>query len=330
VEKVSVIIPLYNAENYIAETLLSLYQQSWKHLEIIVINDGSTDHSAEVVEKLDIPNLKLFNRKNTGQSASSNFGISQANGELIKFLDADDILATDCIEKMVIKWRENPNRLVFGEWHYFMKNTSHVNWNYSPIYKDYEHAIDWHVDTLTKAGSMLAGWMWLIPKKILEKAGGWDERLHLMNDFEFSTRLVLQSDGIGFAKGAVHYYRKGLESAMTSKMNKKIALSIFTGVKEAYNHTIVKEDSLRIRRAFANQFQKWIYQFYPSHSNLVREMEDIVESLGGSTLVPPGGKVFIILNKIFKWKIVASMQWFLHQTLWWPVLKWKRREKLKQ
>ena len=56
-----------------------------------------------MVERLNIPNLKLYNRKNAGQCASSNFGLSKSSGELIKFLDADDIIAHDCIEKMVFK-----------------------------------------------------------------------------------------------------------------------------------------------------------------------------------------------------------------------------------
>ena len=113
-EKVSVIIALYNAEKFIVDTLFSVVEQTWKNIEIIVVNDGSKDSSREMVERLNIPNLKLYNRKNAGQCASSNFGLSKSSGELIKFLDADDIIAHDCIEKMVLKWRENPNRLVFG------------------------------------------------------------------------------------------------------------------------------------------------------------------------------------------------------------------------
>ncbi len=329
-EKVSVIIALYNAEQFIAETLSSVVGQSYPNIEIIVVNDGSTDESSKVVEQLNIPNLKLFNRPNSGQCASSNFGIQQATGELIKFLDADDILATDCIEKMIVKWRENPNRLVFGEWHYFANNIQHISWNQSPIYKDYTNALDWYVDTLNKAGSMLAGWMWLIPKSILEKAGGWDERLHLMNDFEFSTRLILHSDGIGFANEAIHYYRKGLTSAMTSKMNDRIALSIYTGVNEAYKNVMVVENSSRMRLAFANQFQKWVYQFYPAHKELAQKMEITIQELGGSSLPPPGGTLFKALNKVLPWKTVSQLQYIMHKSIWRPLLKWKQEAKLKK
>ena len=84
-EKVSVIIALYNAEKFIVDTLFSVTNQTWKNIEIIVVNDGSKDSSREMVERLNIPNLILFNRENSGQCASSNFGLSKSSGELIKF-----------------------------------------------------------------------------------------------------------------------------------------------------------------------------------------------------------------------------------------------------
>ena len=329
-EKVSVIIALYNAEKFILDTLFSVTNQTWKNIEIIVVNDGSKDASREVVERLNISNLNFYNRKNAGQCASSNFGLTKSSGELIKFLDADDILAHDCIEKMVLKWRENPNRLVFGQWHYFVNDVRHVKLYNSVVYKDYDSALNWYVDVLENAGAMLAGWMWLIPRSILKKAGGWDERLHLMNDFEFSTRLILNSDGIGFAKDALHYYRKGLENAMTSSMNEKIALSIYTGVKKAQENILLAENSPRMRLAFANQFQKWVYHFYPNHLNITLKMEKIIHELGGSILSPNGGRIFTILNFVLPWKWVMQIQNCLHKTIWKPILKWKHKLKLKQ
>ena len=231
---------------------------------------------------------------------------------------------------MVLKWRENPNRLVFGQWHYFVNDVSHVKLYNSVVYKDYDSALNWYVDVLENAGAMLAGWMWLIPRSILKKAGGWDERLHLMNDFEFSTRLILNSDGIGFAKDALHYYRKGLENAMTSSMNEKIALSIYTGVKKAQENILLAENSPRMRLAFANQFQKWVYHFYPNHLNITLKMEKIIHELGGSILSPNGGRIFTILNFVLPWKWVMQIQNCLHKTIWKPILKWKHKLKLKQ
>lgn len=326
-EKVSVIIALYNAEKYIEETLKSVLNQTYTNIEIIVVNDGSSDNSVGVIERMAIPNLKLYTTKNSGQCVASNFGISQANGELFKFLDADDILDHRVIEIMVLKWRENPNRLVFGPWHYFTKSSDNSLASNYAFFKDYSSSLEWYIDVLKTSEAMLAGWIWLIPKAILEKSGGWDERLHLMNDFEFSTRLILNSEGIAFAKNAIYYYRKGLVSAMTSKMNEKISNSIFTGVSTACDNVLLVENSNRTRTAFANQFQKWIFQLYPSHQKVVRLMEDKIIELGGSELSPEGGRVFQLLIIIFPWKFVRNIQWVLHKSLWKPVLILKAEKK---
>lgn len=333
-ELVSVIIPMHNAEQFIAETLESVAQQTYPSIEVIVVNGGSTDGSVALVESFNLPNLTLYNRDNLGQASNSNFGISVAKGTLIKFLDADDILAEDCIEKMVNKWCEHPNRLVFGEWHYFVGRLKHVSWNHSEIYRDYQSALDWYVDCNNKAGSMMAAWMWLIPKSILERAGGWDERLTITNDLEFSTRLVLESNGIGFAKGAVHYYRKGSPNAMTSVITLNLpeatAKSVVTGLYKAYENVMKVEDSPRIRLIFANLFQKWVYIMYPKHIFYVKQMESTIKLLGGSSRLPQGGKLYNILVRILPWKVVTRLQLILYKTVWKPILLLKQKRKLKR
>jgi len=327
-EKVSIIIALYNAEKFISDTLFSVTNQTWANIEIIVVNDGSKDSSREVVERLGILNLNLYNRENKGQCAASNYGISKSSGELIKFLDADDILAHDCIEKMVLKWRENPNRLVFGEWHYFLKEINKIKISNYNFFNDFDNSLDWYISVLNTSESMLAGWIWLIPKSILNKAGGWDERLHLMNDFEFSTRLILHSDGIGFANDAIHYYRKGISDSMTSKMNKNIAFSIYTGVNEACVNILEKEDSLRFRKVFADKFQQLVFEMYPQYMDITDKMNHQIKSLGGSNIKPQAGKVFKVLNRILPWKIVMYLQTLLHKTIWRPILKYKYKIKI--
>lgn len=333
-ETVSVIVPVHNAAAYIVDTLKSVAAQTYKAIEIIVVNGGSTDHSIALIETLNLPNVTIYNRENLGQATNSNFGIDKATGSLIKFLDADDILSANCIETMVLKWREHPNRLVFGEWHYFVNSIDHVSWNHAPVYKDYDKALDWYVDIHEKAGSMLAVWMWLIPVAIIKRAGYWDERLTITNDLEFSTRLVLESDGIGFAKGALHYYRKGLPNAMTATMTSNIpeatAHSVHIGLNKAYEQVVAAEDSERMNRVFANLFQKWVYLLYPSHKTYVKHMETRIKQLGGSTRKPSGGTLFNYLVTLMPWKLVAQIQQLLYASIWKPILLRKRKARLKK
>lgn len=88
--EISVVIPLYNKEKYIQRTLDSVLAQTFRDLEVIVVNDGSTDAGPEIVRQYDDPRFKLINQENAGVSSARNRGIKEAKAELIAFLDADD------------------------------------------------------------------------------------------------------------------------------------------------------------------------------------------------------------------------------------------------
>ena len=98
---ISVIIPLYNAERYIAETIRCVLQQSYSHLELICLNDGSTDASEAIIRQLSDPRIRYIAKKNTGVSDTRNQGLQQAKGEFVLFLDADDLLSPHFLEKSI-------------------------------------------------------------------------------------------------------------------------------------------------------------------------------------------------------------------------------------
>lgn len=105
--KISIIIPIYNVTKYIENCLSSVLQQSFDNYEVICVNDGSTDNSAELVEsfiKLDKSkqNIQLINQKNAGLSAARNTGIEAAKGEYILLLDSDDWLENNALERLAI------------------------------------------------------------------------------------------------------------------------------------------------------------------------------------------------------------------------------------
>ena len=109
-KRISIIIPVYNCELSIENSIRSVQDQTLKELEIICINDGSTDNSADVIRKLqkEDERILLYNQDNQGSGAARNLGISHAVGEFIAFLDADDYyLDADALESMVLACRKN-------------------------------------------------------------------------------------------------------------------------------------------------------------------------------------------------------------------------------
>lgn len=101
-KKISIIIPVYNVEKYIDQCLDSIINQTYKNLEIIIVNDGTKDNSMKIVEKyLSDKRIKIINKKNEGLSSARNIGMEKATGEYIYFLDSDDWIENNTIKKLV-------------------------------------------------------------------------------------------------------------------------------------------------------------------------------------------------------------------------------------
>ena len=313
--KISVIIPVYNAEKYLSETIKSVITQSWENLEVIIINDGSKDNSLEVINKYKETDKRIIaiNQENLGQCAASNTGIKKATGEYFKFLDADDILSENHIEIQLKTLNNETDYIASCEWgRFFDGNPVSAKFNPEPVWKDME-PLNWIKTALNQRAEMMGGWLWLIPKQILNKAGMWDERLSLNNDFDFSVRVLLASKGVKFAKGARLYYRSGLNNSLSRTISEKACQSALLSNELGFKKIFELENSELTRKLCANRYQDWLYRIFPEHPEYIKESEKRIRELGGSTSICEGGKVFIILKNIFGWKIAKRIQRFIYK-----------------
>lgn len=112
--RVSLIIPVYNVEAFLERCLDSVECQTYKDTEVIIVNDGSTDNSPEIIDRYVAknPNFKCFTIENSGQGGARNYGLEQATGEYIAFLDSDDYIAENCIEKLVLTAQNEDSDIV--------------------------------------------------------------------------------------------------------------------------------------------------------------------------------------------------------------------------
>ena len=117
---ISVIIPAYNAERTILETINSVFQQSFSDFELIVINDGSTDRTLELLNTVKDTRLKIFSYPNGGLSVARNRGIYLAQGEFMAFLDADDLWTEEKLELQLAALKQHPEAGVSYSWIYSM------------------------------------------------------------------------------------------------------------------------------------------------------------------------------------------------------------------
>ena len=104
---VSIIVPFYNAENYIKKTIDSVLCQTYQHFEIIVINDGSTDYSSSIIKTIKDDRIHLVEQENQGVSFSRNNGVALAKGEFMVFLDSDDLLHPNFLESRVFNLKKS-------------------------------------------------------------------------------------------------------------------------------------------------------------------------------------------------------------------------------
>jgi glycosyltransferase involved in cell wall biosynthesis len=107
--QVSVVIPVYNVEKYIAETVQSVLNQSYSDFELLIVDDGSSDRSIEICQQFTDPRIRIIQQPNQGVSAARNAGIREAKGKYIAFLDGDDLWTVDKLEKHVQHLESSPN-----------------------------------------------------------------------------------------------------------------------------------------------------------------------------------------------------------------------------
>jgi len=118
----SVIIPLYNKEKYIKKTIMSVLDQTFPDFELIVVNDGSTDNSLDIVKSIADIRIKVINKENEGVSSARNKGVEEANFEYIAFLDGDDIWSKDFLFEMKKVIDDYPKDKIFASNFFFIKN----------------------------------------------------------------------------------------------------------------------------------------------------------------------------------------------------------------
>ena len=100
---VSIIVPMYNSEKYIVRCIDSLLEQSYENIEIIVVDDGSSDNSVEIIKKYNDNRINIYQKRNEGVSATRNLGIEKSNGDFLLFVDSDDYVSKDIVKVMLDK-----------------------------------------------------------------------------------------------------------------------------------------------------------------------------------------------------------------------------------
>lgn len=200
---ISVIMPCYNAEHYVEDAVECVFRQSYKNVEVIVVDDGSNDNSYSILNKLreKYPSLIVFQQKNLGPFPARNFALNHAKGEFIAFLDADDFWAENFLEALLLQIEKNNADLSYCGWQNIFEGGEN-----GPAYipNKYEEG--------DISQSFLAACPWpihaaLVRRTIIEKANGFSSRRFSAMDYDLWIRISAITRNITLVPQVLAYYR---------------------------------------------------------------------------------------------------------------------------
>ena len=219
--KVSVIIPVYNTEEYVEEAVRSIMNQTLMEIEIIIIDDGSTDNSLTIIEKLasEDNRIQYFSQTNKGQSVARNVGIEIATGEFLYFMDSDDLLEEDAFELCYHRCISEQLDFVFFDAENFGEiNKSIVEYDRkkqldNKVYK----GIEFLNILLDKAVYRVTPWLYFINLSFLQKQNIiFDSKFRIYEDQIFSARLYLTAKRVAYMPISLFHRRLRDYSLMTN------------------------------------------------------------------------------------------------------------------
>jgi glycosyltransferase involved in cell wall biosynthesis len=216
-KKVSIIVPVYNASKYLSRSIESILNQSYDNLEIILIDDASTDNSKEIIKKYALKDNRIkpiYSEVNQGVSRTRNMGLKSISGDYVMFIDADDYITKDMIKIMIDKSIKYNSDLVDSYHLVIYKNKTFLE--HKPLKKDLVLGNKDNIEMITKS-SYITGK--LIDKNLL-KGLLFNEELRRYEDLVFEHELKLRANNYCLVKDVIYYYYQ-VEGSLINTLGEK-------------------------------------------------------------------------------------------------------------
>lgn len=297
---VSICIPMYNVAEYIEETLKQALNQSYDNIEIIIVDDNSTDNSYEIASRFKSDKVRLFKNLNKGGNAARNYAFKKSKGVFIKFLDADDYCSYDMIMKQVNRILRDgsvdtlihsPLKMVYPDGSFVLPPRL--------IDKDYEPGIELLVDIWKREGFNIPH-CHLMHRNLVEKSGGWDEQLIKNQDGEFFARVASLADKSLSVNDVYAFWRQTNKGVSSKK-----SINAHSAVINSYDiiaQLLLKYNSnLQMRKICGKYIGFFVFENYLELKDLFPMIDDVLEK-NNCSLELPNKKVVRLFSIFFGWK----------------------------
>lgn len=277
---ISIIMPVYNAEKYLADTIHSVLNQTYRDFELIAVNDGSKDQSLNILKQFDDKRIVVINKENTGVSDTRNVGIQAANGEYVCFLDADDCYASVCLEKLYEIAHRNDADMVVCNYVPFRGHPKFQTKKLVPTFVE-------NADTLVQAGVLTSAWTKLIKLSTLSKYEiKFDRNMTFGEDLFFCWKAYLASNRVFFINEPLYGYRMAIESA-TTKLHPNLYDKYKKGFEDLkqFGKSVGKNDEYAMDVFFATRIPSFIRMLIREKSSFKNKKNDLRRILSDDTIV---------------------------------------------
>jgi glycosyltransferase involved in cell wall biosynthesis len=275
---VSIIIPTFNRAHLIVETLDSVLVQTYQNWECIVVDDGSSDHTDEVVGeyvKKDA-RFKYFHRPDEhlpGGNGARNYGFKMSKGDYVNWLDSDDLFANNKIEKQLQSLGNKTDSISTCAWAR-IEDSNSFKLKELEIYKDYITANN--IFMYYGAKGFFPSHSFLCERSVIHKSGLWDEKLIINQDGEFFCRVIFNSESIVFTPNTYVLYRKNsnIKTSHFSSIEKAEASIESWKLIEKY----LKVNNVKAKQYIENAKNYIFYKIKLSYPDLIKEHNDFFET----------------------------------------------------
>nr|WP_296456162.1 glycosyltransferase [uncultured Acetatifactor sp.] len=219
---VSIIVPVYNVENFLEECINSIRKQTYRNIEIILVNDGSTDSSGLICHKHEQfdQRIKVIDKQNGGLSSARNMGIEAASGEILSFIDSDDFIEKNMIELLVTNLLGVDADISCCNYDVYNESSRYVSLHFSPVVEKQIYSSEESVNLLLREDYFKCyAWNKVYKKKLFDSIRYPEGRL--FEDIITSYYLLKKSDRIVFINLPLYHYRERTNSITKSKFNEK-------------------------------------------------------------------------------------------------------------
>lgn len=235
---VSVIVPMYNVEKYIKECIDSILQQSYDNIEVIAVDDGSPDKSADIVREISDPRVKVITKQNGGVSSARNLGLENAHGEYVVFVDADDFLSRDSIKYLMWLVNKTGSEFCLSENCFTQRNEQQIEKDRVRLLSSEEA-----VALLISPKVIVGCWNKIYSIEFLRRNKiSFSESLFYGEGLNFITICAMKADFVGVGTRKTYYYRRSNEASATTRFDIQKMYNGEKALKKIKNEITINSD----------------------------------------------------------------------------------------